>query len=167
MKRFAFTYLLIFVFIPLFGQKDKKQSPVPQLRETYTRFSIFSFQDNRYIHQETNNVWTDTFIETKPKTNTIYLPGLGTKQACKYSIDECVFFNGDKGLELAVIPIDCDMQNGGDEKRILKIHHINDGNNSKYIYSLSYEGAKDLVLFHNYTDSELGQLLTKDLIRFE
>jgi len=167
MVRFLLIVIVITATFPLYGQKKKKDTGIPTIKQEYQRFSIFAYTDGRYVHQETNGVWTDTFLETKPKVQLVFLPGLGNRQSCKYELSECVFLKNDQGIQLITIPIVCSTLDGTEEKRMLRIHHIMENRRSDYIYSLGYLDQKDLVLFHNYSDSDLGHLLTKDLIRFE
>ena len=167
MVRSVLILLVLISAIPLYGQKKKNDDGIPTIKQQYQRFSIFAYSDGRYVHQETHDVWTDTFIETKPKVQLVFLPGLGNRQSCNYDISECVFLKNDDGIQLITIPINCSSLDGTEEKRVLRIHHIMENRKSDYIYSLGYLEQKDLVLFHNYSDSELGHLLSKDLIRFE
>ena len=168
MVRLFFIVITLTMVTPLYGQnKGRKDTRIPTINEQFKRFSIFAFKDDQYVHQETNDVWMDTFIEIKPKAQMVHLPGLGNRQTCKYEISDCEFIENEGGIQLIKIPINCTTLDGKDEKRILRIHHIMANRSSNYIFSLGYLDTKDLVMFHNYSDSELGQLLSKDLIRFE
>lgn len=165
--RILLIFALVLIVTPLFGQKGKKKDKVPNLHINYTRFSLFAFQDGSYVHKQTTDVWAETVLDVKSKTRTVSLPGLGTPQHCTYSDEDCEFIEGENGLMAINIPIDCTALAGETERKYLRIYYAHNGPKIDYLFSLRLEGANDLILFHNYSDQDLGKLLAKNQIRFE
>jgi len=163
---------LFFLFsVQVYAQKKKKKDKnvdkVPSISQSYERFSLFAHVEDGYLHQETSNVFMETFLDIKPKESKVLLPGLGDRQSCTYSLSDCNFVEYEDDLQLIILPIECGIEGEAPDKRIMRIHLIKSSRKTEYIFSLSYLEAKDLVLFHNYSDQDLGKLLTKKSIRFE
>jgi hypothetical protein len=166
----------MFLFtLPILAQKNKKErnkgdkieNEIPSIKQKYLRFSLFAFDGTSYLHRETNNVWMETFLEIRSDVSIVLLPGLGDRQSCSYRLEECSFIENEEGLQLIVLPIECGKDGEPMDKRIMRIHLVKNNRNTDYIFSLSYMEEKDLVLFHNYSDMELGKYLTNKAIRFQ
>jgi len=171
-------FLVVFLFLfslPTIAQKKKKdrnkgeklENKIPSINQKYLRFSLFAFDGTSYLHRETNNVWMETFLEIRSDVSLVLLPGLGDRQSCSYKLPDCSFIENEEGLQLIIVPIECGKEGEPSDKRTMRIHIVKNNRKTDFIFSLSYLEEKDLVLFHNYSDIELGKFLITKYIRFE
>lgn len=111
-------------------------------------------------------MWTPTFLRTNPEKNEIYLPGIGNQQKCSYTPEVCTYVKYDNVTQAVFLPIECLVPGGESEKRYLRIHYIHRQFKTDYIFSLDVPGTSDKILFHNYNNQKLTDLILSRVIRF-
>ncbi len=166
LSRPAILLIIISLSLPSWAQKKNQPEGVPVISNNYEFCSIFELKDGEYVLKKTFDVYTPTFLRTNPKDNEIFLPGIGNEQKCVYTQESSSFVTYDNVTQAVTLVIECLSPGGEAEDRILRIHYIRKKRKIEYIFSLDVPGASDKILYHNFDDHKLAELIISRVIRF-